>query len=125
VVMLGWLAARHPSAQLPPDRATLYEQILGREFDNWNADLRSRFDREADPAALRRAAAMVSLLSPTPQVVPAALRAVRISELTSLAVGEIAGMLGRFLTDPAEQVLALRPDPLADHLIVTDVRPGE
>jgi hypothetical protein len=53
VVMLGWLAARHPSAQLPHDRATLYEEILGREFDNWNADLRSRFGREADPAALR------------------------------------------------------------------------
>jgi hypothetical protein len=105
--------------------APLYEQILGREFDNWNADLRSRFGREADPAALRRAAAMVSLLSPTRQVVPAALRAVGIGELTSLAVGEIAGVLGRFLTDPAEQVLALRPDPLADHLIVTDLAPGE
>ncbi|MBV8540505.1 MAG: ATP-binding protein [Pseudonocardiales bacterium] len=64
VAMLGWLAARHPRARLPADRATLYEQILGREFDNWNADLRSRFGREADPAALRRAAAMVSLLSP-------------------------------------------------------------
>ncbi|HSZ30549.1 MAG TPA: hypothetical protein VK784_12450, partial [Pseudonocardiaceae bacterium] len=125
VVMLGWLAAQHPHAQLPPDRARLYEEILGREFDNWNSDLRSRFGREADPTALRRAAAIVSLLSPTRQVVPAALRAVRIGELTSLAVGEIAGMLGRFLTDPAEQVLTLRPDPLADHLIVTDLRPGE
>jgi tetratricopeptide (TPR) repeat protein len=125
VVMLGWLAARNPSPQLPPDRATLYEEILGREFDNWNADLRSRFGREADPAALRRAAAMVSLLSPTRQGVAAALRAVGIGELTSLAVGEIAGVLGRFLTDPAEAVLALRPDPLADHLIVTDLHPGE
>jgi Tetratricopeptide repeat len=125
VVMLGWLAARNPRAQPPADQAKLYEEILGREFDNWNADLRSRFGREADPAALRRAAAIVSLLSPTAQMVPAALRAVRIGEMTSLAVGEIAGMLGRFLTDPTEQVLALRPDPLADHLIVTDLHPGE
>ncbi len=125
VVMLGWLAARYPDTQLPADRAGLYEKIIGRELINWNAHLHSRFGRGADLPALRRAAAVVSLLSPPPQLLPDALKAVQIGELTSLAIGEITGMLARFLTDPTEQVLALRPDPLADHLIVTDLLPGD
>ncbi len=123
VVMLGWLAAHAPTGGLPADRASLYEAILCREFENWNDNLRSHFGRKAPVKALRLAAAAISLLSPPPATVDAALRAVELTGHTSLAVGEVSEMLGRYLTDTAEGVLALRPDPLADHLITTTFSP--
>ena len=122
IVMTGWLMARAPEIGLPGDRTALYEDILDREFVNWNAYLRNRYGREADEAALRRAATVVSLLSPAPAKAVDVLSAAAMSELTSLALGEVAGMLGRFLADD-EGVLALRPDPLADHLMATDLQP--
>ena len=123
VVMAGWLMARMPGAGLPADRIALYERILDREFVNWNAYLNQNVGRTADDTALRRAAAVVSLLSPPPETATAALKAAEITDLTSLAPGEIAALLRRFLTDADEGVLALRPDPLADHLLVTEFRP--
>ena len=126
VVMLGWLAARFPQSGPPADRATLYERILDREFANWNAFLAEKYHREADVTALRRAAAVVSLLSPaTSEATIAALRAGELAELSSLAPGELAGLLRRFLSDPEEGGLALRPDPLADHLITRTFAPNE
>ena len=65
----------------------------------------------------------MSLLSPPPETATAALKAAEITDLTRLAPGEIAAVLRRFLTDADEGVLALRPDPLADHLLVTEFRP--
>ncbi|MBV9312164.1 MAG: hypothetical protein JO100_00200 [Pseudonocardia sp.] len=123
VVMIGWLMARAPDIGLPADRTALYERILGREFTNWNGYLSNRFGREADETALRRCAAVVSLLSPSPDQVIPALKAAEVPDLTSLALGELTGMLTRFLADTEEEVLALQPDPLADHLIVTQFRP--
>ena len=52
------------------------------------------------------------------------LKAAAVDELTSLALGEVAGMLARFLGDD-EDMLALRPDPLADHLMTTNLWPDE
>ena len=123
VVMLGWLAAHHPHP-LPADRSELYETILGREFDNWNADLVSRFKRGASVAALRRAAAVISLLTPDPADATAVLVSAGVRDLVSLAPGELADAARRFLVDTTDGTLAVRPDPLADHLVVTEFTAG-
>ena len=118
VVMLAWLAA-NTTVDLPATSTALYEEVLGRELANWNDAIETRFARQAPVEALRMAAAGVSLLTPPAGALTAALAAMGLRDQTSLAPGELAEVVRLFLRDPGDGTLAVRPDPIADHLITT------
>ena len=118
-VLLAWLAARGSGA-VPATRRTLYEAVLEHEERYWADVYRDLTGAKGSPRVLRRAAACLTLLTPAPEQAGEALRAV--TELISS--DEWRENLRRTFAEcfhacPRE-TLALRPDPIADHLI-TDV----
>ncbi|WP_306358342.1 hypothetical protein, partial [Nocardia sp. CC213A] len=126
LIFHAWIAA-HNATRLPNKRENLYEEILDREFDNWNNALASRFGmHEQDPKkrkavpieGLRRIVAGISLLTPAPATLTAALRVLGLDDYTTVPPGELAEVLRPFIHDTATERLALRPDVLADHLII-------
>ena len=115
-VLLGWLAARGQDNP-PKTRAALYSTVLVHEERYWANVYR---DRAGDPRprVLRRAAVCLTLLAPTSAEAGQVLRSV--PELTDAA--EWRESIREVLTEcfragPGE-VLALRPDPVADYLAV-------
>ena len=125
VVMAGWLMARMPGAGLPADRTALYERVLAprvRQLERLpHAERRTDRRRRRHGVAAGRCGGQ-------PAVPAAGDRDGRAEgrgdhRPDQPRPGEIAALLRRFLTDADEGVLALRPDPLADHLLVTEFRP--
>ena len=116
-VLLAWLAARG-GGDVPATRQDLYEAVLEHEERYWADVYRDLTGAKGSPRVLRRAAACLTLLTPIPEQTAEALRAV--TELTS--ADEWRENLRRtfaecFHAGPRE-TLALRPDPVADHLMV-------
>ncbi|KOX33455.1 hypothetical protein ADK67_06135 [Saccharothrix sp. NRRL B-16348] len=116
LVVHAWIAA-HSGTDLPTSRTALYDAILDREFDNWNDVARSHHRPPVPRETLRRVAAGLSLLTPTARALTATLSAFDVSEWTSVRPAELAEMLRPFLRDTGDNRVALRPDPVADHLI--------
>ena len=118
LVMHAWLAA-HVGANLPASHAQLYEAIIGRELAHWAHTITSRGNPQPAEQTLRTAAAVVSLLCPTPTRLADLLDQADLSRRTGDPPVKIAELLRGLLAEPDEQGLALRPDPIADHLILT------
>ena len=115
LVMLAWLAAR-TDADRPATRTTLFNEIIDRELAHWAETIEARFHDRPATAGLRLAAAHVSLLSPTPQQLTTVLRQAGIDNYTRLAPAQLVEGLVQLVGDG--DVLALRPDPVAEHLIL-------
>ena len=117
-VLLAWLAARG-GGDVPATRQDLYAAVLEHEERYWADVYRDLTGAKGSPRVLRRAAACLTLLTPAPEQAGEALRAV--TELTSAA--EWRENLRRtfaecFHAGPRE-TLALRPNPVADHLMTS------
>ncbi|MFJ9368760.1 hypothetical protein ACIRRA_30640, partial [Nocardia sp. NPDC101769] len=118
LVFHAWIATHNP-AHLPTEQSTLYEEILDREFDNWNNALTTRHRPPVPPETLRRMIAGISLLTPPPMALTSTLTALGLPAYTSVRPTELAEALRPFIHDTTTERLALRPDALADHLITT------
>ena len=120
-VLLGWLAARGED-ELPTTRWELYEAALEHEERYWADVYHGLTGTRASPFILRRAATCLTLLAPVPERAGQALQAV--PELADAA--EWRENIRRtfaecFYAGPGD-VLAMRPDPIADHLAVKVLR---
>ncbi len=125
LVLLGWLAAtgRGP---LPGTAGALYDDVLRHERRYWTTTLRHQTGsalRLTD--VLAEAAACLTLLTPTPVAAADALMAVDRLADDELR-GEVAQALRTCLDPGPGEYLAIRPDPIGDHhlLTVLDGRPA-
>jgi hypothetical protein len=115
-ILLAWLAA-HQGGELPATRRELYDAVLDHEERYWSGLYHRLAGRTTSPRILRRAAAVLTVLAPAPGRAGQALRAV--TELTDAAEWreDIRRTFAEcFYAGPGEP-LALRPDPVADHLV--------
>ena len=124
LIMLAWLAATG-IAQLPASQRELYEEILRHEIGYWQRTFSRRYGSEPVEGVLRAAGACVTLLAPTPDRVSSVLTTV--TELRGKANaryrGEVAQVLRDLLPpDPGDNTIALRPDPVGDHLMLAVLR---
>jgi hypothetical protein len=128
LVMLAWVRAR-VGPDLPATPQQLYEKILDRELDHWTETIRARFHVEPTRAALRHAAACISLLAPSHTVLTKVLAdpdpEVGIGQQTQLRPGELTDALQRLLPDDEPGVLRLGPDPIAEHLLLATFPPHQ
>ena len=125
LVLLGWLlAARDNAADLPGSHDELYGEILRREISAWQAEAIRRGLRELPEATWRTATATLSLLRPvTPEEVRDVLS--RLPEASAVPDAEgYARLLFEMLSRPAGEC-ALRPEPIAEHLIIATFVDGE
>ncbi|MFL6143551.1 MAG: tetratricopeptide repeat protein [Labedaea sp.] len=120
LVLLGWIATAGATA-LPSSRALLYDEVLRHEENYWCTVYdRFRTDVEPDRVLLRKAAVVASLLAPAEPHIddvlsavgdlrddPRERRAVRRTLLTCLCPG-------------AGEGLAVRPDPVGEHLLLRE-----
>jgi len=116
-VLLAWLAA-HGGSGAPDSRQGLYDAVLGHEQRYWIDVYRSLTGKSVSPLVLRRAAACLSLITTTPETAGEALRAV-----TDLAHADewredIRRTFAECFRAGPGQILALRPHPLADYLVI-------
>ena len=120
LIMLAWLVATGIT-QLPTSQRELYDEILRHEIGYWQRTFSRRYGSEPVEDVLRAAGACVTLLAPTPERVGRVLTAV--TELGGKANaryrGEVAQVLRDLLPpDPGDNAIALRPDPVGDHLML-------
>ncbi len=123
LVMLAWLDV-HADGGLPTSRPALYDEILTHELGYWTRAFRRRFgERVPATSVLRAAGASVTLLAPTAARLGAALEQVAALDQAGQQRSEIHKIIGRMLpVDPADGSLAIRPDPVGDHLAVSVFR---
>ncbi|MEU0797309.1 tetratricopeptide repeat protein [Amycolatopsis sp. NPDC005961] len=117
LVLLGWIAAAGATS-LPATREELYDEVLRHEENYWcTVYTRFRTDVAPDRALLRRAAACVSLVTPPEEAIDTVLTA-----MTDLAEDPterrtVRRTLQTCLSSAPGEGLAVRPDPVADHLL--------
>lgn len=106
------------------DRDEPYDEILRREIFAWQAEAVRRGLRELPDATWRTAAATLSLLRPvTPEEVRDVLS--RLPEASAVPDAEgYARLLFEMLSRPTGE-RALRPEPIAEHLIIATFVDGE
>ncbi|MFF0671659.1 hypothetical protein ACFYVE_25960, partial [Streptomyces tendae] len=125
-ILLALLAARSPG-RLPTTHQDLYEEVLTHERTYWAQTYRknARLGRDSDVPldVLNRAVAGLTLHAPTTRKeIHAALRAVE--ELSDDASWRetIRTTLATCLQPGPGEPLVLRPDPIADHLTLHELR---
>ncbi|MEU1520518.1 hypothetical protein ABZ490_51970, partial [Streptomyces sp. NPDC005811] len=128
-ILLALLAARSPD-RLPTTREALYEEVLDHERAYWAQTYRKNasLSRDADAPVdlLSRAVASLTLRAPTTRKeIHAALRAVE--ELSDDAKWRdtVSTTLTTCLQPGPGEPLVLRPDPIADHLTLHELRDDE
>ncbi|WP_435282750.1 tetratricopeptide repeat protein [Streptomyces koelreuteriae] len=119
LVLLGWLAARGRDP-LPVTSAALYDEVLRHERRYWNTTFEHRTGTPLRYTGLiSEAAACLTLLTPAPHRAAEALTAVaRLSEAHDLR-GQIADTLVTCMDPGPGEYVAIRPDPVGDHHLLT------
>jgi hypothetical protein len=119
-VLLGWITAQG-AATLPTTRKELYDQVLEHEQNYWATAYRRLGRGEPDRALMRRAAACVSVVSAPEDDAYRVLTAVE--ELADNAAERLATRrtLVTCLRPAPGEGLALRPDPVGDHLLLGEL----
>ncbi|KOY59126.1 hypothetical protein ADK59_04870 [Streptomyces sp. XY332] len=122
-VLLAMLAARSPHRR-PTDRDDLYEEVLSHESDYWAQTYRESTDTGAAPrAVLDRAVVCLTLRAPTTRAETlAALRAVEELADAPRWRESICTTLTTCLQSGPGEAVVLRPDPVADYLILHTLR---
>ena len=128
LVLQGWLAAKDPGAAQPETKPNLYEKALKHELDYWTTvhdDVQANRPPEhrlkAERRLLRRAGAVATLLSPAVDDLEAALLAIPELKQAELTRGAVRQVLTTCLDGTGGQGLAVRPDPIGDHLVLTEL----
>ncbi|MCY7341954.1 MAG: tetratricopeptide repeat protein, partial [Pseudonocardia sp.] len=116
-VLLGWIAAQGV-AELPRTHAELYDEVLRHEVDYW-CTVHSTVKPER--ALLRQAAACVSLVAPTGDTTYPLLAAVEELGDDAAERRAVRRTLVACLSPAPGEGLALRPDPVGDHLVLAEL----
>ncbi|MFJ7334375.1 tetratricopeptide repeat protein [Streptomyces sp. NPDC101116] len=119
LVLLGWLAARGTDP-LPITPAELYDEVLRHERRYWNTTFEHRTGSPLRyTGLLAEAAACLTLLAPAPHRVAEALTAVSALAGAHDLRQQIAHTLVTCLDPGAGEHVAIRPDPVGDHHLLT------
>jgi hypothetical protein len=120
-VLLGWVAARG-TGPLPPTRRDLYQEVLTHEEDYWCTVYRNlAATGTPERALLRKAAACLTLISPADRDAGTVLAAVPDLADDPAERRLIRRTLTACLGSDAGEGLAVRPDPVGDHLLLTEL----
>ncbi|MGH3811997.1 MAG: hypothetical protein ACRDUV_06010, partial [Pseudonocardiaceae bacterium] len=120
-VLLGWIAAQGAST-LPTSRQKLYDQALGHEQNYWCTVYRDNVrDRAPRRARLRQAAACLSLLAAPEREADRVLAAVGDLRDDPRERQDVRDTLITCLRPAPGEGLALRPDPVGDHLLLREL----
>ncbi|MDQ3153291.1 MAG: tetratricopeptide repeat protein, partial [Actinomycetota bacterium] len=124
-VLLGWIAAQGVET-LPTNPGELYDQVLGHEENYWSTVYRD-IVRERQPrrARLRKAAACLSLVAAPEQSADTVLTAVGDLEADARERQDVRDTLITCLRPGPGEGLALRPDPVGDHLVLRELGADE
>jgi hypothetical protein len=124
-VLLGWIAAQGAQT-LPTSPAELYDQVLGHEENYWSTVYRD-IVRERQPrrTRLRKAAACLSLVAAPEQRADAVLTAVGDLKADARELHDVRDTLITCLRAAPGEGLALRPDPIGDHLVLRELGADE
>jgi tetratricopeptide (TPR) repeat protein len=120
LVLLGWIAASGATA-LPVDRDRLYNEVLRHEENYW-CTVYSRFGAGAEPerALLRKVAAVASLVTPEESRIDDVLSVVRDLRDDPQERRAVRRTLLTCLCPEAGEGLAVRPDPVGEHLLLRE-----
>ncbi|MEE1827301.1 tetratricopeptide repeat protein, partial [Streptomyces sp. BE20] len=128
-LLLAFLASRTPDRErLPTSRAELYEEVLDHERSYWAQVYRRATGTTGDAPldVLDRAVTCLTLRAPTGRKeTSAALRAVEELADDARWREQIRGTLTDCLQPAPGEPLALRPDPIADHLTLRTLQADE
>ncbi|MEV4052967.1 hypothetical protein AB0J55_17425 [Amycolatopsis sp. NPDC049688] len=120
LVMLAWLRSKQPD--LPINHDDLYEEVLAHEFRYWQRAGKSYFGHMLPINTWRVAGACVSLVAPLRDRLPSILTAVEALRSDSLLRSQVAELLIQLLPpEPGDGMMAIRPDPIADHLVLSEL----
>ncbi|SHI99904.1 hypothetical protein SAMN02745244_01509, partial [Tessaracoccus bendigoensis DSM 12906] len=126
VVAQAWLAAtthvEHDQGA-PKTRADLYDEILNREFRYWEDAIEGHLRNQWQVSRNRLAVvgATLTLVAPAPDEVRDVLGRLGEPEKGEPAWGLLGEVLGRLLDEPSGG-LAVRPDPIGEHLLLRECR---
>lgn len=120
-VLLGWITARGAAA-LPTTQQMLYDEVLRHEENYW-CTVYARFVTNSEPerALLRKAAAVVSLVAPPNQEIDAVLSVINDLNDDARERRAVRRTLQTCLNPAPGEGLAVRPDPICDHLILDEL----
>jgi len=120
-VLLGWITARGAAA-LPTTQQMLYDEVLRHEENYW-CTVYARFVTNSEPerALLRKAAAVVSLVAPPNQEIDAVLSVIDDLNDDARERRAVRRTLQTCLNPAPGEGLAVRPDPICDHLILGEL----
>lgn len=127
VILLAWLAGRTPE-RLPGNRFGLYEEVVGHELNYLSsafiqlAAATGATVEEPDRKLLRMATASTSLMTPAPESLDEVLRALPDLDDDPRLRRLVRRTLLRCLDPAPGEGVAVRPDPIADHLITCALR---
>ncbi len=120
-VLLGWIAAQG-APTLPTSREELYDQALDHEQNYWATVYRDNVrDRAPRRARLRKAAACLSLVAAPEREANAVLTAVDDLRDDPRERQDVRDTLITCLRPAPGEGLALRPDPVGDHLLLREL----
>ncbi|MFE1437227.1 tetratricopeptide repeat protein [Streptomyces sp. NPDC058739] len=126
LIMLAWLRVRggHPAEGW--DRRSLYDAVLEHEFGYWRdavAQPNGQPGRVAFlPGEARSIGAVLSLLGPTAGRLPHVLSALATFERSRERRNRIATVVtGLLPPDPGDGSIAIRPDPVGEHLMLAEL----
>ena len=119
VVMLAWLSAAESSSPVPVSRAELYEKIWDHEVKHWQRTYRRRRGEDLRLDAARAAAAAVTAVQPPRARVAEVLQRLPVFHGEAKWAGDVAEALTWLLPEDGEAGVAIRPDPIGDHLLIT------
>lgn len=115
----AWLAGQGATA-LPTSRKELYDEILDKEIGYWRRSVAERLGTPMPRRALEALGAGLTLLAPTSRRVPELIDAGRAWAWQEEERDQLAAVLCDLLTQDSEDgTVAVRPDPVADHLLLT------
>ncbi|MFD1541522.1 tetratricopeptide repeat protein [Nonomuraea guangzhouensis] len=119
LVMLAWLTA-HGVTSLPTTRQALHQEILGKELVYWRRTIHNRLSVLLPRNVLTAIGACVSLLAPSAKRLANVIDLVNAWRWKEVDVQTLAGVFhDLLLPDPDDGTLAVRPDPMADYLVLS------
>jgi tetratricopeptide (TPR) repeat protein len=120
LVLLGWIAASGASI-LPVTQAELYDEVLRHEENYWCTVYTSlAADAKPERSLLRKAAAVVSLVTPTDLETGTVLTAIKDLDDDPRERRIVRRTLVACLSPAAGEGLAVRPDPIGDRLLLCE-----